>query len=239
MLRALIFDVDGTLADTEATHGDAFNEAFAEAALPWFWDVPLYTHLLNVAGGKERILHFWHAADPAAAHGPAAREVVSRLHAAKTRHYERMAAEGRLVLRPGVLHLIEEAAVQGVPMAIATTTTPANINALLRGPLGSGWHRYFAAIGDGGTSPRKKPDPQVYLHVLDALGLPACDCLAFEDSHNGLQAARAAGIATIVTPTVFTAAHDFSGALLVLPHLDGIDLTALRRRHASTTLAPA
>lgn len=258
MLRALIFDVDGTLADTEATHRDAFNKAFAAAGLPWHWDLPLYNRLLDVAGGSERILHYWHSVDARAAQEPSAREAVARLHAAKTRIYECLAGDGRLALRPGVLRLILEASAQGMPMAIATTTTPANIDALLRGPLGAGWRRYFKAIGDASTAARKKPDPQVYLQVLAAMGLCGADCLAFEDSHNGLLAARAAGIPTIVTPTAFTSTHDFRGAMLVLAGLDGtedeasamepqgaaraqppVDLAALRHWHAGMSLAAA
>lgn len=259
MLRALIFDVDGTLADTEATHRDAFNKAFAAAGLSWHWDVPVYTRLLDVAGGSERILHYWLSVDPRAASEPDARGAVARLHAAKTRVYECLAGDGRLELRPGVLRLILEASGQGMPMAIATTTTPANVDALLRGPLGAGWRSYFKAIGDGSTAGRKKPHPQVYLQVLATLGLPGSDCLAFEDSHNGLQAARAAGVPAIVTPTAFTSGHDFSDALLVLPDLGGthgagdqesgmppgsgihpgVDLDALRRWHAGMSLSAA
>ncbi|CAN5758671.1 HAD family hydrolase [soil metagenome] len=239
MMRAFIFDVDGTLADTEATHLDSFNEAFAAAGIPWYWDTALYTRLLDVAGGKERIVHYWHGIDAVAARSPGAHDFVAQLHAAKCRSYERRLQEGQLALRPGILPLIATASLHGVPMGIATTTTPANIDVLLRGQLGKDWRRFFTAIGDGITAAHKKPDPQVYLQVLQALGLPARDCLAFEDSHNGLRAARAAGISTIVTPTAFTAAHDFSDALMVLPHLDGIGLTALRHWHASATLAPA
>lgn len=241
MLGALIFDVDGTLADTEAVHRDAFNEAFSEAGLGWHWDMALYTRLLDVAGGKERILHYWQGVDPDAAAGSNAQATVALLHAAKTRIYEHMAGGGRLALRPGVLGLIQQATREGMPMAIATTTTPANIDALLRGTLGTGWRGCFKAIGDGATAPRKKPDPQVYLQVLATLGLRACDCLAFEDSHNGMRAACAAGIPVIVTPTAFTCAQDFSGALHVLSDLGGtgVDLATLRRWHTGISLAAA
>jgi HAD superfamily hydrolase (TIGR01509 family) len=252
MLEALIFDVDGTLADTEAAHRAAFNDAFDQVRLGWHWDDATYTRLLQVSGGKERIAHHWRMVEPDVAGGRAAQATIERVHAIKTRLYESRVSGGQLALRPGVLRLLREALASGLRLAIATTTTPANIDALLRTPLGPDWKRHFAAIGDASTAPRKKPDPQVYLQVLAALGLPASACLAFEDSANGLRAAAAAGLQTLVTPTVHTADHRFDGALLVLPHLGDVGqllpsgvagmeqrwvtVEALRRWHAGTTL---
>ncbi len=218
-MQALIFDVDGTLADTETAHLQAFNAAFAEVGLDWYWDPPLYTRLLRVAGGKERLLHYWRMADPEEARGSKVKETIDAVHAIKTRHYaERVGASG-LPLRPGIARLLAEAREAGIALAIATTTTPANLDALLRAPLGADWRRRFAAICDAGTTAVKKPAPDVYLAVLKQLGLKAEDCLAIEDSENGLRAARAAGIATVVTPTAYNAQDCFDGALLVLPHL--------------------
>jgi beta-phosphoglucomutase-like phosphatase (HAD superfamily) len=222
MPAALIFDVDGTLADTEEAHRLAFNAAFRELGLPWHWDRLLYTRLLAVAGGKERLRHFARSADPALPIEPC----IERLHACKTRHYERLAGAGHLPLRPGVLRLLKQARAARLPLAIATTTTPANLDALLRAPLGDGWRDWFAAVGDGATPGPKKPAPGVYVAVLKMLGVDGAACLAFEDSHTGLRAARAAGIPTVVTPTAYTAGHDFSGALMVLDDLDRFDLAA-------------
>jgi HAD superfamily hydrolase (TIGR01509 family) len=248
MLQALIFDVDGTLADTESVHRAAFNAAFQAVGLDWHWSEELYTRLLRVAGGKERIAHYWRSVD--ATQVPKNAVVIERIHAIKTRFYEEMAADGRLQLRPGMQRLIHEADAAGVRMAIATTTTPANIDALLRGPLGHDWRKLFAVVHDGSTVPRKKPAPDVYLATLRDLGLPAYSCLAFEDSENGLLAATAAGIPTIVTPTAYTVLHSFGDALLVLPHLGDpqlplehrvpgaeqrwVDLATLRRWHEGT-----
>ncbi len=227
MLKALIFDVDGTLADTEEAHRMAFNAAFHDAGLDWYWSAALYAELLAVAGGKERLRHYWRQTDP---HGPPPPDaVIDHVHALKTRHYTALASA--LPLRPGVLHLIHEASDAHLPLALATTTTPANIDALLRGPLGSDWRHLFAAIGDGSTAANKKPAPDVYLQVLAALNVPADDCLAIEDSHNGLQAARAAGIPTLVTPGTYTRTQCFDDALLQLEQLG--DLAALRRWHAA------
>ena len=228
-LKALIFDVDGTLADTESAHMAAFNQAFAELGLDWVWTDDMYLDLLHVSGGKERILHYWQQRDPAIlqADAPALQAQVNRLHALKTVAYEQAVNCGAVRLRPGVLNLIDEARQADLQLAIATTTSPANIAALLRHAMGADWRLNFSAIGDAGTAPIKKPHPQVYLQVLDALKLPGAQCLALEDSSNGLQAAMAAGIATIITPNPFTAHHDFTGALRVVPDLSQVSLADL------------
>ena len=135
-------------------------------------------------------------------------------------------------LRPGVLALIEAAHQAGLRLAIATTTSPVNISALLRAALGADWAQQFDVIEDASTAPFKKPHPQVYLQTLKRLQLPAADCLAFEDSGNGLQAARKAGLATVITPNHFTADHDFTGALRVVPSLAGTTAADLRSWHA-------
>lgn len=241
MLKALIFDVDGTLADTESAHRAAFNATFAEVGMDWHWDASLYAGLLDVAGGKERIRHYWNIIDPAEARRRQVASTIERIHAIKTRRYAELLAGGGLALRPGVLRLLREAHAAGLRLAIATTTTPANVEALLAPALGAGWRALFASVCDGARVPVKKPAPDVYLAVLRELGLAGADCIAFEDSDNGLRAARAAGIATVVTPTAFTRGHRFEGALRVLPHLgepglapaapdaDLVDLATLRR----------
>lgn len=255
MLQALIFDVDGTLADTESAHRAAFNQAFTEVGLNWHWNEALYSLLLSVSGGKERILHFWRMVAPEAANRASAEEIIAAIHSAKTRIYDSKVSAGQLALRPGVLRLMREALAHNVKLAIATTTTPANIDALLREPMGADWRRYFSAIGDASTAERKKPDPQVYRQVLDKLGMPADDCLAFEDSENGLRAACAAGLRTLVTPTAYTAMQSFDGALLVLPNLGDpertlpqwisgmenrwVDLATLRNWHHGTLFEAA
>lgn len=169
-LKALIFDVDGTLADTESAHMAAFNQAFAELGLDWVWTDDMYLDLLHVSGGKERILHYWQQRDPAIlqADAPALQAQINRLHALKTVAYEQAVNGGAVCLRPGVLNLMDEARQVGLQLAIATTTLPANIAALLRHAMGADWRLNFSAIGDAGTAPIKKPHPQVYLQVLDA-----------------------------------------------------------------------
>ena len=230
-LKALIFDVDGTLADTERAHMDAFNHAFREMGLDWDWDEALYTELLNISGGKERILHYWKQANPdvKVLDAQALNDRIDRIHALKTAAYENAVNTGAVSLRPGVLKLMNEALAAGLQLAIATTTSPVNIAALMRHAIGSEWRMNFSAIGDASTAPIKKPHPQVYLQMLDALQLPPGQCLAFEDSNNGLRAATAAGLATIVTPNSFTAHHNFTGALKVVPDLSQVNLQQLRQ----------
>ncbi len=234
MLRALIFDVDGTLADTESAHRAAFNHAFAEFGLDWHWDEALYTELLHISGGKERILHYWKAKQPELREleAMAMQETVNRLHELKTAAYEEAVNSGAVSLRPGVLKLMDAALAEGLQLAIATTTSPVNIAALLRHAVGPDWRLNFTAIGDASTAPIKKPHPQVYLQMLAALQLDASQCLALEDSSNGLRSAAAAGIATLVTPNRYTEQHDFTGAMRVVADLSHTDLAKLRIWHA-------
>ncbi len=229
-LKALIFDVDGTLADTERAHLAAFNHAFAEEGLDWHWDETLYTQLLEVSGGKERILHYWKATrgDVLEVDASALQDFVARLHSMKTAAYEAALKRGEIELRPGILNLLAEARGQGLQLAIATTTSPVNISGLMRAAMGADWRLNFSAICDASTAPLKKPNPQVYLQMLRVLGLPASACMAFEDSSNGLRAATAAGIRTVITPTHFTSRHDFAAALRVVQDLSGVRVADLQ-----------
>jgi HAD superfamily hydrolase (TIGR01509 family) len=239
-LEALIFDVDGTLADTERDgHRIAFNEAFRSAGYDWHWDVPLYGALLSVTGGKERIRHYLEQFHPQQLEAPDIQTTIADLHKAKTRCYVDMVASGAVPIRPGVARLIAEASAAGLRLAIATTTTPENVTVLLESSLAKGATRWFEVIGAGDVVPAKKPAPDIYHWVLERLGLPASACLAFEDSDNGLRAARGAGLATIVTTNDYTLTHNFEGAAAVLPDLgvddaaDRVTVARLRDWHAS------
>ncbi len=234
-LKALVFDVDGTLADTEMAHLAAFNHAFAEEGLDWHWDEPNYTKLLEISGGKERMLHYWKQVHPDVKDidGGGLKDTIDRLHAMKTAAYENAVQSGAVQLRPGVLNLIQKAHQAGLRLAIATTTSPVNIAVLLRNAIGPDWKELFAVIEDASTAPKKKPHPQVYSQTLTRLALTGADCLAFEDSSNGLRAAVSAGLPVIVTPNSFTAHHDFAGALKVLPDLSGTTVEQLRVWHAA------
>jgi HAD superfamily hydrolase (TIGR01509 family) len=240
MLQAFIFDVDGTLADTEQAHLAAFNHAFAQEGLDWHWDRERYTELLHISGGKERMLHHWKQVQPGVKDidGGGVQDTINRLHEIKTAAYEAAVNSGAVDLRPGVLRRMDGARRAGIRLAIATTTSPVNIAALLRTAIGMDWREHFVAIGDASTAPIKKPHPQVYLQMIDALKLPASACLAFEDSHNGLTAATAAGLQTIITPTDFTRHHDFSAALRLVPDLSQVGVTHLRAWHDDGLRAP-
>ncbi len=210
-ILALVFDVDGTLAETEDLHRQSFNEAFAEHGLEWHWDRLLYSKLLITTGGRERIASYARLAgqdvDAAA------------LHARKTEHYNRKVREGRVSLRPGVAEVIDQARRQGLLLAIGTTTSRPNVISLLEATLGQKTERLFASIRTGEDVGRKKPDPEVYRLLLSDLGLEGPECLCIEDSRNGLVAARAAGMRTVITPSLFTCHEDFTGADIVLGSL--------------------
>jgi len=218
-LQALIFDVDGTLADTEAAHRGAFNDAFAAAGLAWRWDRVRYAALLRVAGGRERLAHFVDGLGLEAGERARCLARVPQIHADKTRRYAERVAAGAVPLRPGIARLIGQARERGLRLAIATTTSPENVTALLEATLGAQARGWFASIVCGNAVAKKKPAPDAYQRALAELALPAQHCVAFEDSANGLRAARAAGLCTVVTPTAWSGGEDFSDAALVLPHL--------------------
>ena len=227
MSRAIIFDVDGTLSETEETHRRAFNRAFEQAGLAWRWDQALYERLLAVTGGKERIRYFIDDFDAAGVPPGDVDAFIRSLHAAKTIAYTDMVSGGEVELRPGIRELISDAQSRGFRLAIATTTTPANVDALLGANFGEAGQGLFEAVCAGDSVPNKKPAPDVYLKALDELGLPAANCIAVEDSRNGLLSASAAGIRTVVTPGIYTHDENFDEAALVIDSLESLDEAAL------------
>ena len=218
-LKALIFDVDGTLADTEEAHRCAFNDAFGQLGLDWNWSKPVYAHLLRTTGGKERLAAYIEtlAVGPEERRGLLAR--IDAIHRAKTDNYTRSVLDGDVALRDGVARLIDEASGSRVLLSIATTTTFANVEALLRTSLGADAIDRFAVIGAGDHVAKKKPAADIYDYVVSRLGLRPSECVAIEDSVNGLRSAKSAGVFTIITPSYWTRSEDFSAADLVLPSL--------------------
>ena len=221
-IKAIIFDVDGTLADTEDAHRKSFNKAFAENSLDWNWDVALYDKLLKVTGGKERIKHYISDYNTGYKKPDNWDDFVKHLHAVKTVHYTAMMRTGNVPLRPGVKQLITDAHKAGITLAIATTTTPENVGALLEVGLGKNWADYFSANGCGDIVPHKKPAPDIYNWVLNELKLTPTDCIAMEDSSNGLRSSLAAGIKTYITTNPYTLKHDFTGAAAVYDDLSNL-----------------
>lgn len=220
MLQALIWDVDGTLAETEIDgHRLAFNAAFESLGLPWRWSVPRYVELLAVTGGRERLLHDMARRADAPADLAGREALAATLHATKNRRYAELVAAARIALRPGVRALIDEAEAAGLRLAIATTTSGANVQALLEAQLGAGWRSRFAAVVCAEEAPLKKPHPQAYRISLERLGLSGQEALAIEDSPNGVAAATAAGLPVLVTRSLPFAGSDFSPAMAVCDDL--------------------
>ncbi|MEO8040626.1 MAG: HAD-IA family hydrolase [Betaproteobacteria bacterium] len=220
-LRALLWDVDGTIAETERDgHRVAFNLAFDAWGLPWHWDETRYGELLRVTGGRERILHDMSTRADAPA-SPADRDELARaLHANKNAIYGKLVRDGGMPLRDGVLELMRQCRARDLRMGIATTTSRANVEVLLHAALGEHWDDWFAAIVCGEDVARKKPDPEVYLRALESLGTAPDAAAAIEDSPNGVDAARAAGIPVIVTRSAYFVDAKFEGALAVGPGFD-------------------
>ena len=219
-LKALIFDVDGTLAETEDCHREAFNQCFVEAGMTdngkWIWDKALYRELLKTTGGKERMrayVELENLEEPD----------VIKLHARKTEIYNENIMTGKVPLRPGVERLIREARAQGMRMAIATTTSLPNVHSLLTVNLGEGSVDWFEVMSTAEDVSRKKPDPEVFQIAIDRMGLKAEECLAFEDSRNGLRSATDIKIPTLVTPSIYTDDQDFSEAMCVISTLGECD----------------
>ena len=216
---ALIFDVDGTLAETEELHRQAFNHAFACQGLDWQWDRAVYKDLLRVTGGKERIRAHHERLRIAA---PLSDVDIAELHRIKTAHYAELVETGCCPLRPGVTDLLITARARGQRLAIATTTSHGNIDALLSRALGKRWAADFDAIVAGDDVRLKKPAPDVYVEILARLKLNASDCVAIEDSANGLISASRANIPVLITRSMFFRDDDFSQARVVLDDLSGL-----------------
>lgn len=219
-LKAVLFDVDGTLADTEQDgHRPAFNAAFKEFGLSWHWDVPLYGELLQVTGGKERIQFYIEKYKPDALNRSDLDRWIASLHKTKTLHFKQLMERGEIPLRPGVKRLIHELRDQNIKIAIATTTTPENVTYLLQSTLGKNAIDFFDVIGAGDIVPKKKPAPDIYFWVLDKLQMKPSQCIAIEDSENGLRAARAANLPTLITVNHYTHQQNFDNAKAVLSDL--------------------
>lgn len=218
-LDALIFDVDGTLADTEEAHRTAFNLAFEQQGTGWKWSRADYRRLLGTTGGKERIARHIGTLDLPDRERADLMVRIPQMHAAKTRFYSAVVRDGAVPLRPGIARLLDEAAAAGCRLAIASTTTAINIDALLHATLGSRALDLFGVIACGDQVAAKKPAPDIYELALRHLGVQPGHAIAFEDSANGLRSACAAGLWTVVTPTYWTEDHNFDEAALLLPDL--------------------
>lgn len=217
-IDALLLDVDGTLADTEELHRICFNRAFTEAGLPWCWSVEDYRRLLTTTGGRERIFRWIEEVEPERAAGLSghADPFVRALHARKTELYAAGVRAGEVAPCPGIPELLARARGLGLALAIATTTSRANVEALLDAHPDALPRAWFATMVCGEDTSRKKPDPEVYRLALARLAVDPARALAVEDSRNGVLAAKAAGIAVVAIPSLYTAGDDFAEADRVL-----------------------
>jgi HAD superfamily hydrolase (TIGR01509 family) len=213
MIRALLWDVDGTLAETERYgHLPAFNQAFAAAGVPWRWSEERYGELLQVTGGRERLLHDMQSQATAPLTQAQRSALAAKLHQLKNQHYAAIVASGALPLRPGVAQLLDECAQASVRLGIVTTSSRANVAALLSRHLGAAWAARFATVVCAEEAPRKKPDPQAYQRALQTLHLHGHEAVAIEDSPAGIEAAHRAGLPVVVARSYyFSASADGSG----------------------------
>ena len=221
-LAALIFDVDGTLAETEELHREAFNRAFAGEGLPYRWDQTLYRSLLLVTGGRQRLEHFF--AESTDLTEPQIAGLAPRLHLAKNGHYAEVMADFPIELRPGVADLLRQARATPLKLAIATTTSRVNLEGLARRFPGELDLDGFDVVVCGEDVTALKPDPEVYRTALQRLALPPGRCLAFEDTRNGVESAVGAGLRVVVTPSLYSTGQDFSAATAVLDDLTQFEL---------------
>lgn len=219
-LQAILWDVDGTLAETERDgHRVAFNQAFEALGLAWRWDEAHYGHLLNITGGRERLrADMAHRAD-APATATEREALVTEIHRRKTDIYTALVREARLPLRPGVPELIAEAREAGLRQAITTTTSRANVDALLGVHFGPRWREVFEVAVCGEDVAAKKPDPEVFQRALQALGLGPLETVALEDSPGGVAAAVAADVPVIVPRSAYFAHAIVEGAIAIGPGL--------------------
>lgn len=218
-LKAIIFDVDGTLANTEETHRQSFNTAFEEFDLDYHWSVEDYTGLLSISGGRERILSFLKSRDYAIRSDLSLRNFARRLHKRKSEIYREKLVAGHIGLRSGVRRLINEARMNNIKVGIATATSHANVETLLRYNMGDDALSQFDAVVTSDLVKDKKPSPVVYQFAIAELGLTPEHCIAIEDTMNGNRSALAASLKTLITTHSFTRNNDFTGASLVVDQL--------------------
>ncbi len=216
-LKALIFDVDGTLAETEEGHRLAFNAAFRGFGFDWQWSPSVYQELLQVTGGKERMRYYVRAHLPDQV--DRFEQSIVELHKFKQEQYAEIIRRGEIQLRPGIKRLILEARDANLKLGIATTSTMLSIKTLTMSLLSDDAFDWFTAKGCAETVPSRKPDPGVYNYVLHELDVLPEQAIAFEDSYIGLTAALEAQISTVFCPSRYLPGENTEGAMVVLSSL--------------------
>lgn len=224
-IRGLLFDVDGTLAETEDWHRRAFNAAFVQSGLVWHWDEPVYRRLLAVTGGRERLLHF--AGQTQGIDAASFDAMARRVHALKNELYQEFVRSGQVCLRTGITDLLDAAAEIRLDLGIVTTTSRGNVAALLQANLGPDWAARFKVVVAGEDVVRKKPSPEAYIRAMAALALHPAEAVALEDSANGVTAAHGAGLRVIAIRSQYCCDDDLRPAAHVLQTFEGLDIGGL------------
>ena len=220
MIKALLWDVDGTIAETERDgHRVAFNRAFEALGLAWRWDEARYGELLRVTGGRERLLHDMATRSDAPVLLDERLALARRLHEVKNRAYGEIVASGSIQLREGVQPIMEQCRERGVRLGIVTTTSTANVQALMAAELGAAWRQRFDVVVCGEDTAQKKPHPEAYLRALAALKIAPNEALAIEDSPGGATSAREAQVPVVVTRSAYFANDPIDGAVAIGPGL--------------------
>lgn len=236
-MKALIFDCDGVLVDTERDgHRVAFNRAFAEAGIAAEWSIELYGELLKIAGGKERMKHYFeqNGWPP----GKNAETLIPELHKRKTAIFTAMIAGGSLPLRPGISRIVDEARAAGIRLGVCTTSDPKAIDGVLD-LFGAERKAAFELVLAGDVVAKKKPSPEIYNLAKQRLGLAGRDCVVIEDSRNGLLAANGAGMPCLITTSTYTQHEDFHEAARVVPELGDAPNVRIRLKDLTTIAAAA
>ena len=218
-LNAILFDVGGTIAESEEIHRVSFNEAFKEFGLNWYWDEAIYRELVFIGGGKERIKHYITRAWPEMLKQKNLTKYIESVHKIKGQIYEEFLNDSQLKARPGIIRLLKELKNEKIRLAIVSDTTEANLINLFKKGLGINPIEWFEILAHGGCTIQKKPSPDIYLWTLERLKLPPESCLAIEDAPRGVDSAIDAGLKVLVTPSIYTLEEKFEKSSLLLSHL--------------------
>jgi len=218
-LNAVLFDVDGTIAESEELHRISFNESFKEYGLAWYWDEEIYKELTLIGGGKERIKYYIERACPEMLSHKNLTDYIKALHKVKSQIYKDNLEEKGATLRPGIQRLLDELKVNKIRTALVSSTTEENLNNLFKIGLKITPENFFEVVGHGECTPNKKPSPEIYFWVLEKMKLPPEACVAIEDAPRGVDSALDAGLKVIVTPSQYTTSEDFRKGNLIISNL--------------------
>lgn len=227
--KALIFDCDGVIVESEELHRVTYNQCWAAEGLSFEWSVPFYEMLQNsIGGGREKMRWYfteygWPARVAGASDDPdVARrreDLLDTLVKTKTALYRKLIEDGEAVVRPGVLRLMDEAAHRGLRLAICSAANKEAVRVVLDRLVGPDRLAKFDLIIAGDMVSRKKPDPLIYNIAREKLQVSKEDCVVIEDSQIGLQAGLAAGMNVVITHTPYTKSQVFDGATAIYPGL--------------------